>query len=231
MKTLQSEPSRKLHWKPQEKIPRRDQGELFIGSRPKPDDPVLRNILKEDRAGEGYSLARAAKVTCLSEDTLRRAISRGDLDAQIVVDRGQEIYRITRENLSIYLLWRSLPRKRKMEIREKREAMAIAQRDGSSSSGASPIHLDLHERIRGRSIDAAIARYSEQPTALMRIPGSPVITPRPTVHEKKTTPGPDRESAQTRIEQMISRVERRIVELEAETRSLQAILADLRGSG
>ena len=230
MKPLNPETGRNYPWRPQDINPRREQGELFGGSRPRPNDPILRNVLKEDRSGESYSLARAAKIACLSEDTLRRAIARGDLDAQIVVDRGQEIYRITRENLSLYLLWRTLPRKRKMMIREKREAAAIAQRVAPSSSKAAPIHLDLHERIKGRSVEAAVARYSEQPTALMRTPNAPIITPRSSIYREKSVVGSNPDSAQTRIEQMASRVERRILELEAEVRSLQTILVDLRGA-
>ncbi len=215
--------------------PRKSQGDLFERTRSAGiSNPSLRGIINSVEAATDYSLAGAAKAASLSEDTLRRAIARGDLDATIEAARGQEVYRISREALSLYLLFRGLPRRRQNEVREKRSANALGQRREAADKGASPIHLQLRDRAAGRNIDEAVASTLERPTSLMRVGGRPFVSPQstlsPRVHRAADTRLSRRPGGQDDARFYLGLLEEKLSRLEAESQDVRALVLQLKAN-
>lgn len=163
---------------------------------------------------EFYGLPAAAEAVSLSQDTLRRAISAGDLKAEVVPDRGREVYQISKSDLSAYLLWRGLPRREQIRLREERQKKAeavVAVSDGRPT----PLQIELRSKLAGRERSArdALRVVAAEPTTLMRgVKNAPnPISPR--------SPNPS----------IAPSVEDRIVELIEYARELEMRATELRG--
>jgi hypothetical protein len=151
-----------------------------FGSKSSSASERLKNTLLGSEKDASFNLSAAAEMVSLSIDTLRRAIARGDLVAELVIDRNQEVYQVRQSDLSAYLLFRGLPRREQMRIREARKSQASDVAGVYLSGRPTPLHLQVHSRVAGRagSVRKLLTEVSSQPTALMRGAGVEAVPPR-----------------------------------------------------
>lgn len=201
-----------------------------IGSMTSSASERLKNTLLGSEKDASFNLSAAAEMVSLSVDTLRRAIARGDLVAELVVDRNQEVYQVRKSDLSTYLLFRGLPRREQMRIREARKAQASDVAGVYLSGRPTPLHLQVHSRVAGRSgsVRELLGEVSSQPTALMRgvVPGLEAAPPRSSLN------APAAASARSELKDLP--LERQIVvlietvaRLERDASEVKSVLNDL----